>query len=114
MSGRRGRASPAGHSGSGAPRQPGVRDAWGLEAPVPVSGGKHTSPELVLTKERTFPLTCGYGGAGGTGAQGPPGYGTQEDAEQERGRRGEGVTHRSLNCYLLSRRGVWVRGLPLL
>ena len=58
-SGRRGRASPAGHSG--ASRQPGVRDAWGLEAPVPVSGGKHTSPELVVTKERTFPLTCCYG-----------------------------------------------------
>lgn len=70
-------------SGSGASRQPGVRDAWGLEAPVPVLGGKHTSPELVLTKERTFPLTCGYAGAGSTGAPGPPDYGTQEDAGQE-------------------------------
>lgn len=46
------------------------------------------------------------GGAGGTGAPGPPDYGTQEDAGQERSGRKEGVKHRSLNCYLLSRRGV--------
>lgn len=97
---------PAGtQRGQGHPAA-GVRDAWGLEAPVPVLGGKHTSPELVLMKERTFPLTCGYAGAGSTGAPEPPELRTQEDAGQERSGRKEGVNHRTLNCYPLQAWGV--------
>lgn len=93
-----GRASPAGTQwGRGIPpsRASAAPGGWRL---LSRSWEESTRPELVLTKERTFPLTCGYAGAGNTQERRVRRTMAPRKMRGKRGAAERGVNHRTLNC----------------